>query len=66
MLCCSKVLQQDDNLGAETIVRFGMKTVGSMDRQFSIDVIAHPTDLWDIGEVGLDKAEVCENDMQTL
>ena len=31
---------------------FSMGTVGTMDRNYAIDVIAHPTNIWNLGEPG--------------
>jgi hypothetical protein len=48
--------QLDDTLGAETMMKFGVRTVGTMDKKYSIDVIAHPTNIWDVGKPG----EICQ------
>jgi hypothetical protein len=42
----------DDTPGAETTMRFGIKSMGRIDKEFSIDIVAHPTDIWDLGEPG--------------
>merc|ERR1719456_2083766 len=44
--------QLDDTLGSQTVMKFNLRTVGVMDKEFSIDVIAHPSNIWQFGNPG--------------
>ncbi|EER20353.1 hypothetical protein Pmar_PMAR010088 [Perkinsus marinus ATCC 50983] len=44
--------QESYQPGAVQLMTFAMKTVGTMDSGYSIDIIAHPTDKWRLGYPG--------------